>query len=47
MKIRNEEDSFADARSVNNNDSRISEIINKLTLNDEPIIFKRKLFKNF
>ncbi len=47
MKMRNAEDSPADAKSVNNSDTKISEVIDKLTLNDESIIFKRKVFKNF
>jgi len=47
MKMRNAEDSPADAKSANNSDTKISEVMNKLTLNGEPIIFKRKIFKNF
>jgi len=35
------------AESVNNDDTEMSEIMNKLTLNDESIKSKRKLFKNF
>ena len=47
MKMRNAEDSPADAGSANNSDTKISEVMDKLTLNGEPIIFKRKVFKNF
>jgi len=35
------------AKFANNNNTRMSEVMNKLTLNNESIKFKRKLFKNF
>ena len=45
--MRDAGDPSAGAGSANNNDTGISEAMDKLTLDGEPIISKRKLFKDF
>ena len=45
--MKNAADTTAIAESTINDDTTISEIMNKLTLNDESILFKRQVFKNF
>lgn len=45
--ISNTEDSFVGSESANNNDTGIIGVIDKFTLNGEPIKFKRQIFKIF
>ncbi len=47
MEMRDAGDPPAGAGSANNSDTEISEAMDKLTLDGEPIISKRKVFKNF